>query len=112
MIETILYEFLSGALTVPVFLEQRNTPKEFVLIDHTGGNTTNHLKRATIAIQAYGESLYKAAYLMDQVVNAMMYEAIKEDKIASVELNSGPYNYTRQETKQYRYQSVFEVFYY
>ncbi len=112
MIETILYDFLSNALTVPVFLEQRNTPKEYVLIEHTGGSVSEHLKRATIAIQTYGESFYKAASLMDQVVHAMMYEAATKSEIASVTLNSGPYNYTRQETKQYRYQSVFEVFYY
>ena len=116
MIETILLDYLTDALDVPVYMEK---PKEygdsFVVLERTGGREEDYLQSATIAIQSYGGSLYKAAALAETVKSKML-EAVQCPEIASVKLNS-IYNFsnngsTSNPSKQYCYQSVFEVFYY
>jgi hypothetical protein len=54
--------------------------------------------------------MYKAAKLNDDVINAMN-DLIELDDICRVELNSN-YNYTDTETKEYRYQAVFDINHY
>lgn len=114
MIELILQEFLRNTLSVPVYLERpaKGLPTKFILIDHTGGGIADHIKHPVVALQCYAGSLYDAAVLADQATDAMLYEAPKLHEIGSVVLNSGPYNYTRTDSKEYRYQAVFEITHY
>lgn len=116
MIETILRDYLINELPVPVYLEKpaSNVPDRYVLIDHPGGNTNEHIDHAVVAIQSYGPTLYQAAALADLVKEIMIEPngILTLSSVASVKLNSGPYNYTRADTKEYRYQSVFEIIYY
>lgn len=110
MIELILKQYLNGALDVPVLFEHKaGTDVPFIIIEKTGGSSDNHLQKATIAIQSYAASLYNAALLNDRVVQAMSkFDEI--ENITGVHLNSS-YNYTDTETKNYRYQAVFDINY-
>lgn len=110
MIELILKQYLDSVLDVPVLLEHKTgVTVPYVLLDKTGGSESNHLKKATVAIQSYGTSLYNAALLNDRVVQAM--DRFNEiENITGVHLNSS-YNYTDTETKNYRYQAVFDINY-
>lgn len=116
MIEQILYDYLGTQLSpVPVYTErQASSPKKFVLIDHTGGGKENHLRRATVALQTYGASLLEAATLAETVVGLMTSDdgILSVPAVASVSLAGGPYNYSRSDTKEYRYQAVFSITYY
>lgn len=110
MIEKILYDFLTESLTVPVYLEKRETSGRFVVIEKTGSANMNRLDSATFAIQSYGDSMYEAAALNEQLKDVMQ-DALTLDAIASVNLNSD-YNFTDTTTKKYRYQAVFDLTYY
>ena len=77
------------------------------MVEKTGSGQTNHIKRATLAVQSYSSSLYQAASLNERVKEAME-KIIEMDDISKCELNSD-YNYTDTARKKYRYQAVFDI---
>lgn len=111
MIETIVLDYLSDVLSVPVSMEvPEDPPDQFVVIEKTGGGEENHIKSATLAIQSIAPSLYEAAVLNEDVKTAMDgIEAL--DSIGRSSLNSD-YNFTDTASKQCRYQAVFDLIYY
>ena len=110
MIELILKNYLGSKLNCPVLLEKPDdNTVEYVLLEKTGSSRSNHIDSATFAIQSYSGSLYEAATLNDSVKNALE-SIVYETEIASAKLNSD-YNYTNTQTKEYRYQAVYEFTY-
>lgn len=111
MIELIIKQYLDSHLDVPSFLERKSTmPAKFVLFEKTSSGKSNHLKSAAFAFQSYAKTLYDAAMLNEQVKEAVE-QMIELPEIIGVELNSD-YNFTDIETKEYRYQAVFDINYY
>lgn len=111
MIERILIEYLTTALTQPVYMERpENPPREYVIIQKTGSSKQNQICSATIAFQSYSESLYEAA-LLNEEVKAAVEASVSLPEISSAKLNSD-YNFTSTSMKQYRYQAVFNITHY
>lgn len=111
MIELIVRKYLVSKLDIPVVLEyKKNLPKRYILLEKTSGKRNNYLNSSTIAIQSYAESLLEAAKLNEKIKN-IMYDLVAVDEVSRVDLNSD-YNFTDSETKQYRYQAVFDINYY
>lgn len=111
MIELIVKNYLSKHLEIPIIFEhQKNLSKRYILIQKTSGKRENLLKESTIAIQSYAESLFETAKLNEKIKD-LMYDLIMVDEVSKVSLNSD-YNHTDFETKQYRYQAVFDIYYY
>lgn len=110
MIELIIKQYLDSKLSVPVYLQRQNMLPPFVLFEKTGSSLTNLLPSSTFAFQSYGLSLYDAAKLNMEVKRAVI-DMIELDEIAGVRLNSD-YNFTDTETKEYRYQAVFDIRHY
>ena len=111
MIELIVRKYLISKLDIPVVLEyQTNLPKRYILLEKTSGKRNNYLNSSTIAIQSYAESLLEAAKLNEKIKN-IMFDLIEVDEVSRVDLNSD-YNFADTETKQYRYQAVFDINYY
>lgn len=112
MIESVLYSYLKGRLSVPVTLERSEKPPEkYVIIEKTGSSFDNHIYSATFAIQSIAKYLYDAAEINEAVKQAMLYGAMELPEIGSVDLNSD-YNFTDPESKEYRYQAVFDITHY
>lgn len=111
MIEIVIKEYLDGHLSVPSFLERPEKPPErYVLFEKTGGGKNNYLPSSTFAFQSYGPSMFEAAKLneeLKEVIEAMIEIA----EISKIKLNSD-YNFTDTETKEYRYQAVFDFNHY
>ena len=111
MIELIVKNYLSTKLEIPIVFEhQKNLPKRFILIHKTSGSRENFLNSSTVAIQSYAESMFESAKLNEKIKN-LIYDLITVDEVSSVDLNSD-YNFTDTETKQYRYQAIFDIHYY
>lgn len=111
MIELIVRKYLVSKLDIPVVLEhQKNLPKRYILLEKTSGKRNNYLNSSTLAIQSYAESLLEAAKLNEKIKN-IMYDLVEVNEVSRVELNND-YNFTDPETKQYRYQAVFDINYY
>ena len=110
MIELIVCDYLTTKLSCPVAPEKPQRPfDKAVYIERTGGRG-KFIYETTIAIQSYANSLYEAALLNDEVIKAM--EGLMEcDEVTKVSLNSN-YNYSDTETKEYRYQAVFDIMHY
>lgn len=110
IIEEIILEHLNKNLCVPVFMEvPENAPNEYAVIEKTGSGNENGIYCATVAVQSYAQSLYRAA-VINECVKSVMSDMIARDDISAVELNSD-YNFTDTATKQYRYQAVFDIYY-
>lgn len=111
MIEKIILDYLSQKLQVHCGMERpAKEPASFVVVEKTGESCTNQIHTAILAVQSYGETMYQAASLNQEVKEAMS-EASALPEIAAVRLNSD-YNFTDTATKRYRYQAVFDVTYY
>lgn len=110
MIEKIVLDYLTTALNVPVYMEvPENAPSAFVVLELVGNQENNRVCSASIAAQSYGASLYDAATLNNDVVIAMdLFNA--NENIGGCKMASS-YNFTDTETKRYRYQSVFDIYY-
>lgn len=110
MIETTIIKYLSDTLTVPVYAERPEKPdKSYVVIEKTGSSRTNFVNRATVALQSYAATMLEAAKLNEDV-KAAMDALIAIDKVSDSRLNSD-YNFTDTETKEYRYQAVYDITY-
>lgn len=114
MVELIVLNYLEDELTVPCAMQEpaNKTPgnDRFVVLEKTGSSKTNHIYTATFAIQSYAPTLYEAAQLNEEVKSAM-YDIITLDEITRVSLISD-YAFTKESTKQPRYQAVFELSHY
>lgn len=111
MIEITILNFLDENLDVPVLMEKpSNSPERCVFFEKTSGAKRNHLLYATFAFQSYGKSLYEAAALNEQLKQAVE-SMIVLPEISAIRLNSD-YNFTDTETKEHRYQAVFDINHY
>lgn len=114
MVELIVLNYLEDELTVPCAMQEpaNKTPgnDRFVVLEKTGSSKSNHIYTATFAIQSYAPTLYEAAQLNEEVKSAM-YDIITLDEITRVSLISD-YAFTKESTKQPRYQAVFELTHY
>lgn len=110
MIGKTLLDYLSDSLSVPVVMEAPEQTTGYVLIDQTGSRRTNHIVTTTFAIQSYGDTLYNAMLLNEDVKTAM--DGFAElDTVTRVELETD-YNFTNTATKQYRWQAVYLITHY
>lgn len=110
MIELTICNYLSTKLDCQVLPEKPRRPfGKMVFVERTGGNG-RFLRNTTIAIQSYGTSMYEAAELNEEVIR-YMNEIVELDEITRVDLNQN-YNFTDTNTKEYRYQAVFDIYHY
>lgn len=109
-LEQTLVDYLGTALDVPVYAE---TPAEhgdsYVIIERTGSNRENRIDTITTAFQSYGATLNDAMEL-NEIVKAAVDSSITLPSISAARFNSD-YNFTDTESKQYRYQCVYEITY-
>lgn len=110
MILTDLITYLSSNLSVGVYAESPKALTDYVLIEQTGSSRRNHITTTTFAIQSYGGSLLGAMELNAEV-EAEMEGLLTLDNITRVELETD-YNFTDTETKQYRWQAVYNITHY
>ena len=111
MIEVIIKNHLDEKLEEQVFLEKPSPALgNYVVLEKTSSDKSNHLPSATFAFQSYGTSLYKSMELNERVKKAVE-DMIELDEIRGISLNSD-YNFTDTTTKEYRYQAVFDIKYY
>ena len=111
MIEETVLDYLSEKIPVMVRMEEElDMPAEYILVEKTGGRENNHIRRATIAVQSYAGSLYRAMQINERVKEAMN-DIVVLDEISRCTLNSD-YDYTDTTRKKYRYQAVFDIVHY
>ena len=110
MIEKTVLDYLSENLTVQIYAEKRGQSGKYVIIEKVGGGETDHIKRASLAIQSYADSMFDAAELNEKVKEAME-GIIALPEVSSCKLDTD-YNYTDTSTKKYRYQAVFDLVHY
>lgn len=109
MIEKVVLDYLSEKLPCPVVMERDNETAPFVLIKKNGSGRENRINSAMLTFKSYGETLYKAAELNKKVIDEI-FKMIELDLILKVSLNSD-YDFTDPETKEYRYQALFDINY-
>lgn len=110
MIEVDVIKYLSNALGVSVSAEKpTKKPKEYVVIEKIDSGRTNYIDAATISVMSYADSLLNAAKL-DARVRGHMYNIIELEHISSCKLGGGSQSIDKQ-TKEYAYESIFNIIY-
>ncbi len=110
VLDYLLTEQISGVgsnvyMEVPV-----NPPVKYIVVEKTASGFDDRIHSAMIAVQSYSQiSLYDAASINEDVIEAMEAMAETTD-VYSCRLNSD-YNFTNTQTKEYRYQAVFNIYY-
>lgn len=113
-IEVTVRDFLDEELDCHVWLEipkGETIPQQYVLVDQTGGDRNNHIHTAMIAVQSYADTRLDAIDLNEAVKVAMLNRLRELPEICRVELNSD-HNFTDTQTREHRYQAVFDITYY
>ena len=111
MIEETILGYLSQNMTVPCYMMRPETlPEKYIVIEKTGSSAENRITTSTIAIQSYAGKLAQAA-LLNEEVKAAMDGIVALNSVSNVALVSD-YNFTNTETKQPRYQAVYEITHY
>ena len=112
MIAKDLLDFLNDdeTLATPAYMEVPKELNDFILLDQTGSEETNHITTTTIAVQSYGATLWDAMVLNEKV-KAAMKRFVRLDNVTRVELETD-YNFTNTTTKQYRWQAVYNITHY
>lgn len=111
MIETVILDYLTDVLHIPVCMEiPTPMPERFVVLEKTGGGMENHIFSSTIAVQSYGKTLYEAAVINEEIKGALLYGRVPNE-ICKVSLNSD-YNFTDPDLDRYRYQAVYDITHY
>ena len=111
MIETTVLDYLRDRLGVPVTMEvPEGASGTFVVLERTGAERHDHIRRMSLAVQSYAPTLLQAAQLDDAVIEAMLALPTL-DQVGACKLERD-YNFTDTETIKYRYQAVFAVTYY
>ena len=112
MIELDIKNFIDENLDYPAYMElPPNPPDKFFVIEKVGGGQDEHIDTASITIQTYAPSMFLAASIAEELNDAMLNDFILLSNISKVELNSS-YNYPDTRVKKYRYQSLFDIYYY
>ncbi len=114
MIEKFIMDYLIRyplSVGSDIYMETpKNPPDKYIVIEKTGSGETDKVQRATIAVQSRCKSsLFEAAEL-NQEVRYAMGDLWMEPQVFNCKLNSD-YNFTNPETKEYRYQAVFDITY-
>ena len=113
MIEAIVRNFLLSqtAITAPVYIDvPSDPPAKRVVIERTGGGMVEHIRNAQIAVQSYGARRSEAAELHEAILEIMPTLSALPN-VSACDLNA-EYDFTDTSTKEYRYQSVFNIVYY
>lgn len=110
MILVELLQYLDANLPVRVYAESPEQLTDYVLIEQTGSSRLNHIVTTTVAIQSYGASLLDAMEL-NEAVKTAMEGFLTQELVSRVELETD-YNFTNTETKQYRWQAVYNITHY
>lgn len=108
--EYIMQKDLPG-IGANVYLERpEEAPDRYILIEKTGSGREELLDSAVLAVQSLSRNrMYEAAETNERVKAALLAMP-EETEVFSCELNTD-YNYTNTETKEYRYQAVFQIDY-
>lgn len=110
LISYLTQTFGDAGLPVYAMTPKQDVPRNYIVIDKTGSGHTNGIDRATIAIQSISsDSLLKAAEINEDVIDAMG-DFVATTNIFGVRLQAD-YNFTNTQTKQFRYQAVYEITY-
>ena len=112
LIEAIVISHLASELkTDNVFAERpEDPPAQYYVIEKTSAGKKNHVSRATVAVQSISSGSMLEAAQMSKDVEKAMECLISVANVSAVRLNSA-YNFTNPETKEYRYQAVFDIYY-
>jgi len=110
MIELIIKNYLDGHFIAPSFLERPEDPPErYIIFEKTSGSKRNYIHTETFVFQSHAESLYEAAKL-NEALKECLDNIIYDTNLSRSKLNSD-YNFTDPETKEYRYQAVYDFTY-
>ncbi len=110
MIEIDVIKYLSQALDVSVTGEKpTRKPTEYVVIETIDSGRTNYIDAVTISIMSYAGTLLNASKL-DARVREAMYDIVSLDNISSCKLGGGSQSIDKQ-TKEYAYESIFNLIY-
>ena len=111
MIEVDVKRYLDSKLTAPVYIgeEPKNKPSEYVVLKVIDNGRENGIDAVTFNIVSHSTTLQKASALNNGVKNAM-YGITELDNISSSKCGGGG-QAINQITKQYAYESVFNLHY-
>lgn len=111
MIEKDIIDRLQPLLDCKLVTEKHNKmPSRYILFERTNAGQNNKINEYTIAFQFYDTSLLKACQLAEEITEKIL-NLVQFPEFSGIHINSGPYNFTDTETKEYRYQTVFQFYY-
>lgn len=111
MIEKTILDYLNASMSVKAYMEHPEGESEYVLIQKVGGNKTDRIWSSVMQFTVVGSSMYRAAFLCDELVQKMDAAPDTLDSISGTHYG-GSYNATFPTDKTYRYRATYEIYHY
>ena len=113
LIEKLVIDYLKNTLHLDaVYAEEPDENiTDYIVVEKTGSDREDYINTSTIAIKSYGETLYDAMCLNNEVKTAMDELWLNENAVSASELNSD-YNFSDTKRHRYRYQAVYDITHY
>lgn len=110
-IEIEIRNYLAGQLDdIPVNVQKPDGPPDlYVLIEKVGSFRNHGLWTDSFAVQSCGKNILEVMNL-NQEIKTVLPGIVELDDFFRCECETD-YNFTNTETKEYRYQAVFEIVY-
>lgn len=112
LIEAIVISHLASVLNTDDVYAERPTdpPAKYYVIEKTAAGRKNFVSTATVAVQSISSGSLLEAAQMSKDAERAMENLITVANVSAVRLNSA-YNFTDPETREYRYQAIFDLYY-
>lgn len=111
MIEEIIIDYLSKALSVPVYAEiPKKKSEQYIIVEKIAGGLVEKIKASSVSVYSYSSTQYKAAEL-DEVVRNTMLDIVSLDNISSCKVG-GESRSNDVLNKEYRYETIFNLYHY
>lgn len=111
MIEIIVRDFMSSAISVPVYMEiPANFPESFVVIRKSDTSRENRIHTATFVVESYAPTLMAAAEL-NETVKSALDDLVDLPKVSASKLATD-YPFPDTTIEKYRYQAVYTITHY
>lgn len=110
-IEATVIAYLTERLDCTAYAEVPNPrPERFVTVERTGGTQTlmGAVDRPSVAVQSWEASRAKAQALASTVDALMLSMPLEVENVFDCD-RSGPYNYPDPDSRQSRYQAIYEL---
>lgn len=112
MLETIIRDYLSEKLDVPVeCVKPKTKPEQYIMLHRIDGGQTDHISAGTLSVICISKSSLYDALLLSNKTKTILNKSIELHQISSAKLG-GESGEVNSSERGYEYELIYNFYYY